>query len=57
VPGLSRNPTVSSTIRLIFGCFREILGYGLIEQGAVERLVKAASVAGLLWLAIWWALS
>lgn len=27
----------------------------LIEQGAGERLARAAFLSGLLWLAIWWA--
>ena len=32
--------------------------YGdLLEQSVAERLVKATVAAGLLWLAIWWALS
>ena len=40
--------------------FRPLRGFlqrGLPEQSVVERLTWAAFVAGLLWLAIWWALS
>lgn len=40
--------------------FRPLRGFlqrGLLEQGVAERLAKAAFAAGLLWLAIWWALS
>ena len=40
--------------------FRPVRGFlqrGLLEQSVAERLVKAAIAAGLLWLAIWWALS
>jgi len=36
---------------------RGFLRRGLLEQSVVERLTWAAFVAGLLWLAIWWALS
>jgi hypothetical protein len=36
---------------------RGFLQRGLLEQSVAERLVKAAIAAGLLWLAIWWALS
>ena len=40
--------------------FRPVRGFlqrGLLEQSVAERLVKAAIASGLLWLAIWWALS
>jgi hypothetical protein len=37
--------------------FRGFLRRGLLEQSVAERLVKAAIAVGLLWLAIWWALS
>jgi hypothetical protein len=37
--------------------FRDGLERDLLEQSAAERLVRAAVVAGLLWIAIWWALS
>ena len=36
---------------------RVVLERDLIEQSIAERLAKAAFAAGLLWLAIWWALS
>jgi hypothetical protein len=37
--------------------FRGFFERGLLEQSVAERLVKTAIAAGLLWLAIWWALS
>jgi hypothetical protein len=36
---------------------RTVLERDLIEQSVAERLAKAAFASGLLWLAIWWALS
>jgi hypothetical protein len=36
---------------------RSFLQRGLLEQSVAERLGWAAIAAGLLWLAIWWALS
>jgi|GEM_PF-6569207 len=36
---------------------RGFLHRGLLEQSVAERLARAAIAAGLLWLAIWWALS
>jgi len=36
---------------------RGFLQRGLLEQSVTERLAWATIVAGLLWLAIWWALS
>jgi hypothetical protein len=48
---------VSVTPRLAIGRLRDVLERGLIAQSAAERLVKALFAAGLLWLAIWWALS
>ena len=36
---------------------RVVLERDLIEQSVAERLAKAVFAAGLLWLAIWWALS
>jgi hypothetical protein len=52
----TRTP-VSVTARLIIGRLRGVLERDLIEQSVAERLVKALFAAGLLWLAIWWALS
>jgi len=43
--------------RTSFRPFRGFLQRGLLEQSIAERLVWAAIAAGLLWLAIWWALS
>lgn len=48
---------MSVTARPIFGRLRGVLERDLLEQSAAERLVKALLAAGLLWLAIWWALS
>ena len=43
--------------RSIVGRLGGVFERGLIEQSAAERLVRAVFAAGLLWLAIWWALS
>jgi hypothetical protein len=43
--------------RPILGRLRGFFERDLIEQSVTERLAKAAFAAGLLWLAIWWALS
>jgi hypothetical protein len=40
-----------------FGSLRGLLQRGLLEQSVAERLGWVAIAAGLLWLAIWWALS
>jgi hypothetical protein len=40
-----------------FRSLRISLQRGLLEQSIAERLAWAAIAAGLLWLAIWWALS
>jgi hypothetical protein len=40
-----------------FRPFRGFLQHDLLEQSVAERLAWAAIAAGLLWLAIWWALS
>jgi hypothetical protein len=48
---------VSVTARPVVGRLRGVLERDLIAQSAAERLVKALFAAGLLWLAIWWALS
>jgi hypothetical protein len=45
------------TPRPVIGRLRGVLERDLIEQSAAERLVRAVFAAGLLWLAIWWALS
>jgi hypothetical protein len=57
VPCLPLRPTVSVIVRPILGRFRGTFERDLIEQSAAERLAKAAGIAGLLWLAIWWAVS
>ncbi len=43
--------------RPVISRLRDVLERDLIAQSAAERLVKALFAAGLLWLAIWWALS
>jgi hypothetical protein len=48
---------VSVIARPIHRSLRAVLARDLIEQGVGERLTKAVFAAGLLWLAIWWALS
>jgi hypothetical protein len=48
---------VSPITRPVLGRFRDVIERDLIEQSAAERVAKAALIAGLLWLAIWWALS
>jgi hypothetical protein len=45
------------TPRTVIGRLRGVVERDLIAQSAAERLVKALLAAGLLWLAIWWALS
>jgi hypothetical protein len=45
------------TPRPVIGRLRGVLERDLIAQSAAERLVKALFAAGLLWLAIWWALA
>ena len=57
MPSLPPRSPVSVTARPIIGRFRGVLERDLIEQSAAERLVRALFAAGLLWLAIWWALS
>jgi hypothetical protein len=57
VPRLPPRTPVSMTIRPIVGRFRGVLERDLIQQSAAERLVRALFAAGLLWVAIWWALS
>ena len=46
-----------SFARGVLGQFRAAFARDLIEQGVVERLARAALAVGLLWVAIWWALS
>jgi hypothetical protein len=41
----------------VIGRLRGVLERDLIAQSSGERLVKALFAAGLLWMAIWWALS
>ena len=49
----SRDAIARAILRPLTRPFRR----GLLEQSVVERLTWAVFVAGLLWLAIWWALS
>lgn len=55
--GLPLCATVRTLARVVRGELRALLARDLIEQGVAERLARAALAAGLLWLAIWWALS
>jgi hypothetical protein len=55
VPRLPLHATVKIIARPPLAHFRSVFERSLIEQGAVERLVKAVFLSGLLWLAIWWA--
>lgn len=57
MPGLPRRSAVIVIAQPILARVRGVLERNLIEQSAAERVVKAGFVAGLLWLAIWWALS
>jgi hypothetical protein len=57
---MSRLPdraAASVIVRPGFRSLRISLHRGLLEQSIAERLAWAAIAAGLLWLAIWWALS
>ena len=51
-----RTPVIA-TAQVMGGHLRGFFGRDLIEQSAIERLAKAVFVAGLLWVAIAWALS
>ena len=44
-------------LQVMVGHVGGVLDRDLIEQSAVERLARAAFAAGLLWVAIAWALS
>ncbi len=57
MPGLPLGRAVSVPERVLFGRVRDLLGRDLLEQSVTERLARAAFVAALLWLAIYWALS
>ena len=50
-------PPVSALARAVLGRLGAAFDRDLIEQGVAERLARASLAAGLLWLAIWWALS
>jgi hypothetical protein len=49
--------TVSVIARSILLRLRGPFERDLVEQSVAERLAKAALAVGLLWLAIWWALT
>jgi hypothetical protein len=56
---MSRLPAwaaASVIARPSFQPLASFLQRGLLEQSVVERLALALIAAGLLWLAIWWAL-
>lgn len=54
---LPRRKPVNVKARQTRERLRCIFERDLFEQSAGERLVKALFPVGLLWLAIWWALS
>jgi len=55
--GVPNRAAASVIARPSFRPFRGFLQHDLLEQSVAERLAWAAIAAGLLWLAIWWALS
>ena len=55
--GLPLGSPVRKLAQTVLGQFRAALARDLIEQGVAERLARAALAVGLLWVAIWWALS
>ncbi len=55
MPCLPFRPAMSAFLRAIAGHLRGLTERDLIEQSVIERLVKAAFAAGLLWAAIAWA--
>jgi hypothetical protein len=57
VPRLPRGAAVRAHGRTTLGRVRGCFERDLLEQSVTERLAKAACVAGLLWLAIYWALT
>jgi hypothetical protein len=57
VPGMPRGAAVRAHGRATLGRVRERFERELLEQSVTERLARATCVAGLLWLAIYWALS
>jgi hypothetical protein len=56
VPRLPLSTAVSAPDRVLLGRVRDFWR-DLLEQSVTERLARAACVAALLWLAIYWALS
>jgi hypothetical protein len=56
-PCLPLGTTVIPTARRIADRLRVAIERDPIEQGVAERLAKAGFASGLLWVAIWWALS
>jgi len=57
VSGLPFRSPVRRFPRGVLAQFRAALARDLIEQGVAERLARAVLAVGLLWVAIWWALS
>jgi hypothetical protein len=57
VPRLSLDTPLIPTVRGIGDCLRLAIERDSFQQSIAERLTKAMVVAGLLWVAIWWALS
>ena len=48
---------MSAPERVVLGRVRGLFERDLLEQSVTERLARAGFAAGLLWLAIYWALS
>jgi hypothetical protein len=57
VPRLPFRTYLIETARAVLLRFQEVFERDMIAQSVAERLARAALAAGLLWLAIWWALS
>ena len=57
MPSLSLDTPLIPTVRGIGDCLRLAIERDSFQQSIAERLTKAMVVAGLLWVAIWWALS
>jgi hypothetical protein len=54
---MPRGAAVRAHGRATLGRVRECFERELLEQSVTERLARATCVAGLLWLAIYWAVS
>ena len=57
MPRLPPDPGLSAPGRVMLRRLAGLFNRDVLEQSAAERLVTAACATGLLWLAIYWALS